>query len=104
MSARVAKPRGPHNKRNGVGESSMLPNAPAPCVGCKNAQRCIAEKLGCDALAVFQSVGASAARLAYAPRQPSAAIYERIQDYTKRRKTAPPPYRRPAVDDEGEDG
>lgn len=92
---------GKFNKRRGVDEAPTLPSPPAPCVGCRHATRCQSLRLACDALAVFESVGASAARLAYAPRQPSAAIFERIQNYT-RRKRAPPPYRRSAVDDEGE--
>ena len=102
MSA-VIKPRGPHNRRNGLDESTTkLPSTPAPCSGCKNAVRCKAENIACDSLAVYVAVGASAARYAVAPRQPSAAIRERIEAFRLKRKTAPAPFRRPAADDEAE--
>ena len=97
MSAELGK----FNKRRGLGDVSKLPGGAPPCVGCRNAERCQSLSQACDALAVFEAVGASAARLAYAPRMPSAAIFERIQTYRVKRK-APPPFRRPAVSDEDE--
>jgi hypothetical protein len=53
-------------------------------------------------LAVHTAVGGATARYAFAPRQPSATIRERIEAFRLKRKTAPPPYRRPVVDDEDE--
>jgi hypothetical protein len=82
---------------------SAEPKLPAPCVGCKNEARCKDENIACDCLAVYLSVGASAARYAVAPRQPSAAIRERIEAFRLKRKTALPPYRRPAVDEDEAD-
>jgi hypothetical protein len=84
---------------SGVAAMSAEPSTPAPCQGCKNAVRCQAENIACDCLAVYVAVGASAARYAVAPRQPSAAIRERIDAFRLKRKTAPPPFRRPADDD-----
>jgi hypothetical protein len=99
MSAELGR----FNKRRGLQEAPSLPCGPSkPCHGCKHDARCQSQSLACDALAVFVSVGASAARLACAPRQPSAAIRERIEAFKLKRKTAPPPFRRPAVDDEAE--
>ena len=93
-----------HISRSGVDAMSaeVLPSLPAPCQGCKNVARCQAENIACDALAVHVSVGASAARYSVAPRQPSAAIRERIEAFRLKRKTAPPPFRKPAVTDEDE--
>jgi hypothetical protein len=94
---------GRHNKRVGLEETASEACGPSkPCIGCRHATRCASFNLGCDALAVFEAVGASAARLAYAPRQPSAAIYERIDAFKAKRKTAPPPFRRPAIEDEAD--
>jgi hypothetical protein len=101
MSANV-KALGAFNKRKGLGDGPELPSAPAPCQGCKNAVRCEAENIACDCLAVFVAVGASAARYAVAPRQPSAAIRERIEAFRLKRKAAPPPYRRQPIDGEEE--
>jgi len=95
---------GKFNKRRGL-EMVVVPShgdGAAPFHGCKNAVRCKSENIACDALAVHVSVGASAARYAVAPQQPSAAIRERIEAFRLKRKTAPPPYRRPATDDEAE--
>jgi hypothetical protein len=94
---------GRHNKRVGIEETGSEACGPSkPCIGCKHATRCASLSLACDCLAVYVAVGASAARLAYAPRQPSAAIRERIEAFTLKRKSAPPPYRRPAIEDEGD--
>jgi hypothetical protein len=88
-----------------VPPKTQLSGAPAvqsPCVGCRNQLRCKSLSIACSALAVFESVGGSAARFAYAPRQPTAAIYERIHTRPKR-TPAPPVYRRPvASDDQGQ--
>lgn len=43
---------------------------PAPCDDCRHADRCRAERLACDAFAVYLS-GASPARWRKAPRLPS---------------------------------
>ena len=97
MSAELGK----FNKRRGLEVATPLQrDGASPCQGCKNAERCIAENIACDALAVHVSVGASAARYSVAPRQPSAAIRERIEAFRLKRKTAPPPFRKPVVDDE----
>jgi hypothetical protein len=93
---------GAFNRRRGLEVTPESPSTPAACHGCKNAPRCQSLSLACDALAVFEAVGASAARLAFARRLPSTAIFERIQTYRVKRK-APPPFRRPATTEDEAD-
>jgi hypothetical protein len=50
---------------------------PAPCIACRNQSRCRTEKLACDALVIYLRVSGAPERWALAPRNPSAAIYER---------------------------
>jgi hypothetical protein len=68
-------------------------SSPPPCCGCKYEQRCKTESICCDAYVIFKRIGASPERLAYAPRQPSAAIFERANAPFKRRASAV--FRRP---------
>ena len=82
-------------------EIAKLPQAPAPCVGCRHEPRCALEQLGCDALVLFKRVTTSPERLAIAPRQPTRELYERAHA-PKAKRPAPPPFRRPAADDEAD--
>ena len=85
-------------KRRVIGDEPKLPGSQAPCVGCRHEPRCQAEKLGCEALVLHLRLGASLARLAYAPRFPTAEAFQRA--HAKAKTVAPAPYRRPATDDE----
>jgi hypothetical protein len=51
-----------------------------PCEGCGHFARCTAEVICCEAFVLFVRVGNdyNAARWKWAPRQPSAAILERL--------------------------
>jgi hypothetical protein len=48
-----------------------------PCEGCRHSQRCSTQNLACEAFVIFKRVGTSPMRWAAAPRQPSAATFER---------------------------
>lgn len=52
-----------------------------PCDGCRQFERCRAERICCDAFALFARLGSdhSSERWRLAPRQPSVAILERLQ-------------------------
>jgi hypothetical protein len=51
-----------------------------PCSGCRHQARCTSEVICCEAFALFARVGNdySAERWKWVPRQPSAAIMERL--------------------------
>jgi hypothetical protein len=89
------------HKRRMSAEIAKLPQAPAPCAGCRHEPRCALERLGCDALVLFKRVTTSPERLAIAPRQPTRELYERAHA-PKVKRPAPPPFRQPATDDEAD--
>jgi hypothetical protein len=95
MSAELGK----FNKRLGLGDAPKLPEGSlSPCNGCRHAARCKEESLGCEALVLHMRLGATLARLAYAPRFPTAEAFQRA--HAKARTVAPSVYRRPALDDD----
>ena len=47
-----------------------------PCDDCRHARRCASERLGCQALVIYQRVSQVPVRWAYAPRLPSGDLYE----------------------------
>jgi hypothetical protein len=53
-----------------------------PCEGCRHFDRCTANVICCEAFALFAKYGSdrwdNSARWSQAPRQPSAAILERL--------------------------
>ena len=57
---------------------------PEPCEFCRFAARCRADKLACDALAVW-SAGASAIRWGAAPRAPTRARLEALVEVEQRK-------------------
>jgi hypothetical protein len=61
--------------------------------------KCAREQLGCHALILYVR-GSSAARMAYAPRQPSATLFEQAMAPIKTK--APAVYQRPTEDDDSE--
>jgi hypothetical protein len=66
---------------NAEAQDVEAPEPPAtvrpPCDGCRHEQRCSTENLACEAFVIFKRVGTLRKRWAAAPRQPSAAIFER---------------------------
>ena len=63
---------------------------PEPCVGCRFAARCRAERLACDALAVW-GCGVSESRWRAAPRAPTRARFEALAEVEKRKMPPPEP-------------
>ena len=63
---------------------------PEPCEFCRFAARCRAERLACDALAVWSS-GAGELRWRAAPRAPTRARFEALAEVEKRKVPAPEP-------------
>ena len=57
---------------------------PEPCQSCRFAARCKAERLACDALAVW-SAGAGELRWRAAPRAPTRARAEALAEMEKRK-------------------
>jgi hypothetical protein len=52
-----------------------------PCENCRNLSRCTAERMCCEAFALFARLGSdhSSERWRLAPRQPSVAILKRLR-------------------------
>lgn len=50
-----------------------------PCADCPRYDRCTAERICCEAFALFARLECSPERWRWAPRQPSAAILERLR-------------------------
>jgi hypothetical protein len=73
--------RGESHSRRQAPESQdlivVLPNrcVASPCEGCRHHDRCKAQSLACASLELFENAGRFSA---YAPRQPTAAIFQRI--------------------------
>ena len=71
-----------HSRRKAPDEMALelVPTAPAPISpcddGCRHRDRCRTESLACVSLELFETAGRFSP---YAPRQPSSAIYQRIQ-------------------------
>lgn len=61
---------------NGVSEFPRLVG-PAPCDGCRFAPRCRAERLACEAFAMYAACE-SQKRWSVAPRAPKASRYEAV--------------------------
>ncbi len=57
-----------------AGYATTPPVEPAPCQGCRFAERCGAQRLACDAYALFMA-GAAERRWCMAPRAPTAARF-----------------------------
>ena len=64
---------------------------PEPCQFCRFSGRCKAERLACDALAVWAS-GAGELRWRAAPRAPTRARFEALAEVEKRKAPAPEPF------------
>ena len=57
---------------------------PEPCQSCRFAARCKAERLACDAMAVWAS-GAGAIRWGAAPRAPTRARLDALREIEQRK-------------------
>lgn len=90
-----APPGSPRETKSDLGVAAHpAPRAPAregvamkgpePCVGCRFAARCRADKLACDALAVWAS-GAGELRWRAAPRAPTRARFEALVEVEQRK-------------------
>jgi hypothetical protein len=58
-------------------------NSAAPCDECRHAARCKADRLACDAFAVYLA-GGSEVRWRFAPRAPTRARYESLPAFALR--------------------
>ena len=67
-----------------------------PCDDCRHQLKCARESLGCHALILYMR-GSSAARMAFAPRQPTRALWEQAMAPIKTK--APAVYQRPSIDE-----
>jgi hypothetical protein len=66
------------------------PDPVSPCIGCRHETRCVAEGLCCGACALFRR-GLPEARYRIAPRVPSKAIAETIEELARRPRRKPRP-------------
>jgi hypothetical protein len=71
------------NLGSSAGGTGLALNTPAPCDACRHAERCKAERLACDAFAVFLA-GGSEVRWRFAPRAPTRARYESLPSFALR--------------------
>jgi hypothetical protein len=82
-----------------VQKPPVVTSRPRPCDSCRHKVRCARESIACHAFVLFMH-HASAARMAFAPRQPTRALWE--QAMAPQPKARAPKVWRPPVDDDDE--
>jgi hypothetical protein len=63
--------------------AKLAQNSAAPCDACRHAARCKADRLVCDAFAVYLA-GGSEVRWKFAPRAPTRARYDSLPGFALR--------------------